>query len=263
MTAPYTALGAFGLAAAAGVGLLVGSFLNVVVHRLPRGESIVRPGSRCPSCGAPVRFFDNIPVFSWLLLGGRCRACRAPIAVRYPVLEVSNGILWALVFRFGPSWGDVASGAFLCSACLALLAIDADFQILPDAITLPGIAIGLGLAFLSVRRTPLQALVGAALGAGGLFLVAFLYEKIAGQEGMGLGDVKMLGMVGAFLGPAGVAVTVLLASLAGSVVGLALIALGSGHRRMRLPFGVFLAAGAVASFFFATALLERYRALWP
>ena len=263
MTAPYAALGAFGLAAAAGVGLLVGSFLNVVVHRLPRGESIVRPGSRCPSCGAPVRFFDNVPVLSWLLLGGRCRTCRAPIALRYPVLELSNGVLWALVFRFGPSWDDVASGAFLCSACLALLAIDADFQILPDAITLPGIAIGLGLAFLSVRRTPLQALLGAALGAGGLFLVAFLYEKIAGQEGMGLGDVKMLGMVGAFLGPSGVLVTILAASLSGSVVGVALIALRGGDGKTRLPFGVFLALGAIGAWFFADPLVGRYRALWP
>ncbi len=263
MTAPYAALGTLGLAAAAGAGLLVGSFLNVVVHRLPRGESIVRPGSRCPACGAPVRFFDNVPVLSWLLLGGRCRTCRAPIALRYPVLELSNGALWAVVFRFGPSWGDVASGAFLCSACLALLAIDADFQILPDAITLPGIAAGLALSFLSVRRTPLQAALAAALGAGGLYLLGFLYEKIAGQEGMGLGDVKMLGMIGAFLTPAGVLVTILLASLAGSVVGVALILAKGGDGKTRLPFGVFLALGAIAAWFFADPLVARYRSLWP
>ncbi len=261
--AQVESLGPLGLAAAAVAGLLVGSFLNVVVHRLPRGESIVSPGSRCPSCGAPVAFFDNVPVLSWILLAGRCRVCRAPISIRYPLMELSNGVLWLLVFRQAPSWCDLLSGALLCSACLALLVIDADFQILPDAITLPGIAAGLALSFCSLSRTPLQALLGAALGAGGLFLVAFLYEKIAGQEGMGLGDVKMLGMIGALLGPTGVLVTILAASLSGSIVGVALIASKGGDGKTRLPFGVFLALGAIAAWFFADPLSARYRALWP
>ena len=263
MTAPIEVFGPMGLAAAALAGLLVGSFLNVVAHRLPRDESIVSPGSRCPTCGAPVAFFDNVPVLSWIVLAGRCRTCRAPISVRYPLMELANGLLWVLVFWRAPSWCDFASGALLCSACLALLAIDADFQILPDAITLPGIAVGLALSFCSVSRTPLQSLLGAALGAGGLFLVAFLYEKIAGQEGMGLGDVKMLGMIGALLGPSGVLVTILAASLSGSVVGLALIALKRGDGKTRLPFGVFLALGAIAAWFFADPLAARYRAMWP
>ncbi len=159
--------------------------------------------------------------------------------------------------------GATFSPALLCSACLALLAIDADFQILPDAITLPGIAAGLALSFCSLSRTPLQALLGATLGAGGLFLVAFLYEKVAGQEGMGLGDVKMLGMIGALLGPTGVLVTILAASLSGSIVGVALIALKGGDGKTRLPFGVFLALGAIAAWFFADPLSARYRALWP
>jgi leader peptidase (prepilin peptidase) / N-methyltransferase len=263
MTSPFEVYGVFGLVVAGVAGLVVGSFLNVVVHRLPLGESIVRPASRCPSCGVPVAAYDNVPVLSWILLRGRCRSCRAPIAVRYPLLELGNGALWVLVFRFAPSWGDFASGALLCAACLALLAIDLDHWILPDAITLPGIAVGLALSFVSVRRTPLEALAGAALGAGGLFLVAFLYEKIAGQEGMGLGDVKMLGMIGAFLGPSGVVVTILSASVSGSVIGLGLILLRGGGGKTRLPFGVFLALGAIASWFFADPLAERYRALWP
>lgn len=263
MTAPIEALGAFGLVSAALAGLLVGSFLNVLAHRLPRGESIVSPGSRCPSCQAPVAFFDNVPVLSWIVLAGRCRSCRAPISIRYPMMELGNGLLWTLVFLRAPSWCDFVSGAFLCSAGLALLAIDADFQILPDAITLPGIAVGLALSFCSMSRTPLQALLGAALGAGGLFLVAFLYEKIAGQEGMGLGDVKMLGMIGALLGPSGVLVTILAASLSGSVVGLSLIAVKRGDAKTRLPFGVFLALGAIAAWFFADPLAASYRALWP
>jgi leader peptidase (prepilin peptidase) / N-methyltransferase len=263
MTAPLEVYGAFGLAVAGVAGLIVGSFLNVLVHRLPRGESVVSPGSRCPSCGAPVAAYDNVPVLSWLILAGKCRSCRAPIPVRYPLLELSNGVLWVLVLRLAPSWGDFASGAFLCSACLALLAIDAQFFILPDAITLPGIAVGLALALVSIRRTPLEAFLGAALGAGGLFLVAFLYEKIAHQEGMGLGDVKMLGMIGAFLGPSGVVVTILAASVSGTVVGLGLILFRGGSGKTRLPFGVFLALGAIAAWFFAEPLSARYRALWP
>jgi leader peptidase (prepilin peptidase)/N-methyltransferase len=262
VTAPFAVWGGPGLLLAGVAGLLVGSFLNVVVHRLPRGESIVFPGSHCPSCGAPIAPRDNLPVVSWILLSGKCRTCRARIALRYPVLELANGVLWAFSFRQAPSWGDLGTAVFLCSSCLALLAIDADFQILPDAITLPGIAVGLALSFFSLRRTPLQALAGAALGAGGLFLVAFLYEKIAHQEGMGLGDVKMLGMIGAMLGPWGVLVTVLAASVSGSLVGVALIAGRRGDGKTKLPFGVFLALGAVAALFFADPLVARYRAMW-
>lgn len=263
MIPPYAELGAFGLAASALLGLVVGSFLNVVAHRLPREESLAFPGSRCPSCGAPIAWHDNVPVVSWILLRGRCRSCRAPIGVRYPALELSNAVLWTLVFRTAPTWCDFATGAFLCSAGLALFLIDLDFEILPDAITLPGIAVGLALSFCSARRTPLSAALGAALGAGGLWLLAFLYEKIAGQEGMGLGDVKMLGMAGALLGPAGMVVTIMAASLAGSVVGIALMLARGGGRRMRLRFGPFLALGAIGAWFFAAPLFARYRALWP
>ena len=263
MTAPYAVLGTFGLVAAGLAGLVVGSFLNVVAHRLPRGESIAYPGSRCPACGAPIAAYDNVPVVSWLLLGGRCRSCRAPIALRYPALELGNALLWVLVFREAPAWCDFATGAFLCSAGLVLFLIDLDFEILPDRITLPGIAVGLALSFCSARRTPLAATLGAALGAGGLYLLALLYEKIAGQEGMGLGDVKMLGMAGALLGPVGMLFTIMAASLAGSVVGVALMVARGGDRKMRLRFGPFLALGAIGAWFFADPLLERYRALWP
>ncbi len=263
MSGPADLLGAYGVTAAAVMGLLVGSFLNVVAHRLPRDESVVSPPSHCPKCDSRVRAYDNIPVLSWILLAGRCRVCRAPIAIRYPMIELANGLLWVAVFLRAPSWGDFASGAFLASACLALLAIDAEFQILPDAITLPGIAIGLALSFVSMRRTPAQAALGAILGAGGLYLLAVTYEKITGQEGMGLGDVKMLGMIGAFLSPAGVLVTILMSSLAGSLVGVALILARRGDGKTRLPFGVFLAMGGVASWFFADPLIVRYRSLWP
>ncbi len=263
MNVPIEMLGMFGAVIAALVGLLVGSFLNVVAHRLPRDLSIVSPPSHCPSCGARVAVHDNIPVLSWILLAGRCRSCKARISVRYPAIELANGILWVAAYWVAPTWGDFFSGALLCSAGLALLAIDAEFQILPDVITLPGIAVGLALSFVSVRRTPAGAALGAALGAGGLYLLAFVYEKIAKQEGMGLGDVKMLGMIGAFLGPAGVLVTVLLASLSGSVIGVALILAKGGSGKTRLPFGVFLALGSMAAWFFGDLLIARYRGLWP
>ena len=244
-------------------GLLVGSFINVVIHRLPREESLVSPPSHCPACGAPIAPQDNVPVVSWLLLKGRCRTCGARIAARYPAVELANGALWALAFSAAPSWADFASGALLLSACLALLWIDADFQILPDAITLPGTAVGFALSFASQIRNPRESLAGILLGAGGLLALALLYRLVRRVEGMGLGDVKMLGMIGAFLGPWGVLVTVLLASVSGSLVGIVILARRGGDAMTRLPFGVFLAVGAIAAFFFGGPLVERYRSLWP
>ena len=240
-------------------GLVIGSFVNVLVHRLPRGESVAFPGSHCPACGAPVRAYDNIPVLSWLILRGRCRDCRAPIAIRYPAIELANGVLWVAVFFRAPAWADFATGAFLTSACIALLAIDAEFRILPDRITLTGIAVGIALSFFSHLRTPISAIGGAALGAGGLYLLAFLWEKLRGVEAMGMGDVKMLGMVGALLGVPGVVLTVLLASVAGSLVGLVLVLAKRGSLQTALPFGVFLSLGAIAAFFWGPAIVEFYR----
>jgi leader peptidase (prepilin peptidase)/N-methyltransferase len=263
MSAPFAELGVFGAVAAGLVGLVVGSFLNVLIHRLPRGESIVFPGSHCPSCGKSLGALDNVPLISWVLLRGRCRHCRATISPRYPAIELANGVLWVLAFLRAATIPELLSTIVLLSACLALLAIDAEFQLLPDAITLPCTAIGLALAAIPGGRSLLSAAVGAAVGAGSLWLVRFAYEKLQGVEGMGLGDVKMLGMVGAFLGPWGVLLTVLLGSVAGSLVGLSLLAIRRGGMKTRLPFGVFLALGAMVSVFLADPLWERYRALWP
>jgi leader peptidase (prepilin peptidase)/N-methyltransferase len=263
VSTPFEIYGPFGCGLAAVFGLVVGSFVNVLVHRLPRGESVISPPSHCPACGVGIRARDNIPVLSWLLLGGRCRVCGAPISARYPLLELANGALWVLVFLKARDGAELAGGLFFASACLALAAIDAEFRILPDKITLTGVACGIVLSFFSRTRTPGAALLGAAIGGGILYLIAFLYEKIAGQEGMGLGDVKMLAMIGAFLGPRGVLVSVLLASVSGSAAGLGAIAAGRGDRKMRLPFGVFLAAGGVAAFFLGDWLLGRYQSLWP
>jgi len=261
--APLAELGAFGLAAAGVFGLLVGSFVNVLIHRLPRSESVVSPRSHCPACGTPIRAADNVPVLSWLVLRGRCRTCRAPISPRYPLVELANGALWMAAFWRAPTFADFASGALLASACLALLWIDGDFRILPDAITLPAAAAGLALSFFSAERTPAGAFLGAALGASLLFLVGWLWGRLRNIEAMGLGDVKMLGMVGAFVGPWGVLVTVLFASVLGSLAGVALILSRRGGLSSALPFGVFLAVGAVAAYFFGPAFLAGYRSLWP
>jgi leader peptidase (prepilin peptidase)/N-methyltransferase len=245
------------------LGLLVGSFLNVVIHRLPLRESVVSPPSRCPSCGARISPRDNVPVISWLLLRGKCRSCGARISIRYPIVELANAILWVLVLRTAPSWGDAATGAFLASSCLALLFIDLDHEILPDAITLSGIVIGLALSFFSVRRTPLQAVAAAAAAAAVLLAFRWTYEKVTGHEGMGLGDVKMLGMMGASLGLWGVVFATLVASVSGSVVGLIWIRAKGGSGKTAIRFGPFLALGAVASWFFAEPVFRWYRSFFP
>ena len=243
------------------VGLIVGSYLNVVVHRLPHQQSTVLPRSRCPKCGAAIRALDNLPVVSWLLLGGRCRDCRAPISVRYPLIELLTGGLFAgAVARFGVT-ASAAGAALFCAALVALAAIDIEHFLLPDRITLPGLAVALALQPLLAWGSISGALQGALLGAGVLLVMAGLWELLRGVEGMGLGDVKMLAMIGAFLGVHGVIVTLVFASLAGSVVGITLLARGSIELQGKLPFGFFLAAGAAVALFAGEPLARAYLAL--
>jgi leader peptidase (prepilin peptidase) / N-methyltransferase len=243
------------------VGLVVGSYLNVVIHRLPREESTVLPRSRCPRCGAQLRVRDNLPLLSFLLLRGRCRQCKAPISWRYPLVEAATAVLFVgSLETFGLSWHAAAAAAF-GSALIALAGIDYEHFLLPDVITLPGIAVGLLLSLFADWIDWRQALLGAALGGGGLWLLARLWLLLRHEEGMGLGDVKMLAMVGAFLGWQGVLVTVFLGSLAGALVGLTLIALGRLDLGSRLPFGVFLSGGALVALFAGPALVARYSRL--
>lgn len=243
------------------VGLIVGSYLNVVVHRLPHQQSTVLPRSRCPKCGAAIRALDNLPVVSWLLLGGRCRDCRAPISVRYPLIELLTGLFFAgAVARFGVT-ASAAGAALFCAALVALAAIDIEHFLLPDKITLPGLAVALALQPLLAWGSISGALQGALLGAGVLLVMAGLWELLRGVEGMGLGDVKMLAMIGAFLGVHGVVVTLVFASLAGSVVGIALLARGAIELQGKLPFGFFLAAGAAVALFAGEPLTRAYLAL--
>ena len=223
----------------------------------------MRPGSHCPACGAPIGPLENVPVLSYLALRGRCRACRAPISPRYPLVELANALLWVACFRRAPSWADFAAGALLSTLCLALAWIDADFQILPDVLTLPGLGAGLALSFFRGAPSPRQAALGALLGGGGLFLLGWVWSRLRRVDAMGLGDVKMLAMMGAFLGPAGMLAAVFFASVIGSLAGAVLILSRRGSLKTAIPFGVFLAIGAVAAWFFAAPLVDRYRALWP
>ena len=239
-------------------GLVVGSFLNVVIHRVPRGVSTIRPRSRCPYCDRPLTAADNIPLLSYLWLRGRCRSCGSPIGLRYPLVEALTGLLFvACVFRFGAT-PEAAVAALFCSMLVALAGIDIDHFLLPDRITLPGIAVGLALQPLLPRTTFLDALVGTVVGAGMLILLINIWYWLRDEEGMGLGDVNMLAMIGAFLGWQGVFVTLFAAAAAGACSGLALMALRRLRMDSRLPFGLFLALGGILALFWGPWLVDRY-----
>ena len=269
---------AFFFVAVAGVGAIIGSFLNVVIHRVPRDESIAFPASRCPSCGTAIRPYDNIPVLSWAVLRGRCRSCRAPISARYPAVELLTATLFALTFwlRSGLTLSLPFDLAFV-AAVVALVFIDAEHMILPNSITYPGIALALvaralvpnlyGVASLSGAHAGvpawLMSLVGAAIGAlvggGFLWLVGWLWERVRGVEAMGLGDVKMMFMVGAYLGWPLTMLAIFVGVLTGSVTGVAMM-LRRGERDMQmlLPFGIFLGVGSLVSLLFGTQIIDWY-----
>lgn len=252
------------LIATAIAGLLVGSFLNVCIYRLPRDLSIVRPRSFCPGCGATISWRDNIPLVSFLLLRGRCRACGARIGWRYPAVELATAALFvAAALRFTPAIQSVKFMVF-SALLVGLIATDLESRILPDEMTLGGALLGLALAplapmqaFLILLVAPLrwgarwlslgESLIGALLTAGLLFVMAALYEKVRRREGMGLGDVKMAAMLGAFLGLYGALQALLIGSLLGSIVGLVYIKVtGKKASEYELPFGSFLGAGGLA-----------------
>ncbi|MCA1816998.1 MAG: prepilin peptidase [Acidobacteria bacterium] len=262
----------------AALGAMIGSFLNVVIHRLPREESIVFPNSRCPSCGTAIRPYDNIPVVSYAVLRGRCRSCKSPISARYPAVELLVAALFALVF-----WHDRLTLALpfdlvFVAALTALVFIDAEHMILPDVITLPGVGFALvaralvpntyALGFLAdglLHGLPdwtvslAGALLGALVGGGSLWLTGFLWERLRGVEAMGLGDVKMMFMVGAYLGWAHTLLTIFLAVITGSLVGVSImLARRERDMKMLLPFGIFLGAGALVSLLAGHALIGWY-----
>jgi leader peptidase (prepilin peptidase) / N-methyltransferase len=273
-----------GYVIAAVFGAIIGSFLNVVIHRVPLEESIVFPNSRCPSCGAVIAFYDNIPILSYAFLRAKCRNCKAHISFRYPAVELLTAVLFV-----GVAWHDGLSAALpfdlvFASALLALVFIDAEHMILPNVITYPGI----GFALIARAAIPLLtgmphfddvpslsggalagmplwvvsvagAVIGALIGGGSLWLMGWTWEKLRGIEAMGLGDVKMMFMVGAYLGWRLTILTIFVGVLSGSIIGILLMARqGQRNMQMLLPFGVFLGLGAIAALLFGAPLVEWY-----
>jgi leader peptidase (prepilin peptidase)/N-methyltransferase len=252
----------FLLVVIAAVGLVIGSFLNVVIGRLPRGESVVFPGSHCPTCRKPIAWYDNLPVISYVRLGGRCRACRTPISLRYPLVEILTSVLFVVTaFFFVNDLALMAVRLAFTAALVALFGTDLETQRLPNVITLPGIAIGLAASVWLPPGLP-SSVIGAALGAGILMVVRAGWKAATGVEGMGLGDVKMLAMIGAVLGWRQVWAVLFLASLAGAVIGGALAAMGARSLQSRLPFGTFLAVAAFVASLVGEELVDWYLTLY-
>jgi leader peptidase (prepilin peptidase) / N-methyltransferase len=241
----------------AALGLVVGSFLNVCIYRLPLGESLMWPGSRCPNCGRGLSWFDNIPVVSWVVQRGRCRTCGASISWMYPIVEIATACVFVggLLF-YGPTPLAVVRILFGC-ALIVLFVIDLQHQILPNVITLPGIAIGFACS-LFLPPGWRDSLIGILVGGAIPLIIAEAYVRLRGVEGLGMGDVKMLGMVGAFLGWKGAVLTLLLGSLAGSIVGVGLIAAHAGSLQRKLPFGTFLAIAAAIAAVYGDPLVAWY-----
>src|SRR5437660_6916087 len=266
------------------LGAMIGSFLNVVIHRLPLEQSIVFPNSNCPKCRKPIKPYDNIPILSFMALRGRCRSCGARISPRYPAVEALTAALFAAV-----TWHDglsfaLASDLAFTAALIALVFIDAEHMILPNAITYPGIIFALitrllvpylagpahfddlpHLISILPARLPLGAvsligaLIGALAGGGSLWLMGFLWEKVRGVEAMGFGDVKMMLMVGAFLGWRLTILTILLGALTGSIAGIIVMYRRGGRNlQMMLPFGIFLGIGSIVSLLFGARIIAWY-----
>lgn len=243
------------------LGSVVGSFLNVCIYRIPIGKSIVLPPSSCPHCGHRIRWFQNIPIVSYLCLGGRCSSCQNQISVRYPAIEFLTGSLFCLTFYFFEfSIVTLIYWGFL-SALVVITFIDLDHQIIPDIISLPGILIGLVCSFLIPWLTWADSILGILIGGGVLFLIAWMYERLTKKEGMGGGDIKLLAMLGAFMGWKAVLPIIFLASLLGTLIGVPLMFLQGKDTKLAIPFGPFLAFSATICLFWGPRLVGWYLAL--
>ena len=240
------------------LGAVVGSFLNVCIYRLPNEESVVFPPSHCPNCDYQIRWYDNLPLLSYLFLKGKCRSCGTGISPQYPVVELLNGLLsLALFLRFGP--GLIFAVLFVfCSSLVVITFIDLEHQIIPDTITLPGIVIGFIVSFFIPQLGWINSLIGIAAGGGSLLLIAQGYELIAKKEGMGGGDVKLLAMMGAFLGWKAILFIIFSASMRGSVIGVSVMMAQKKDSTLAIPFGPFLASGAVLYIFYGKRIIHWY-----
>jgi len=239
------------------LGLFIGSFLNVCIHRIPRSESIMWPASHCPVCNNPIKPWDNIPLVSYILLGGRCRSCSAKISLRYPVVETLSALLaLSMLYRFGLT---VSFGIYYFWACVLLVItfIDIDYQIIPDRLSLGGIILGLGLVYW-LPLTYKDAIIGLVLGSGLLIAVIYGYYFLTKKQGMGGGDVKLLGMIGVFTGWQGVLFTIFMGSLIGTLFGLPWALMQKKTMKAAIPFGPFLALGALIFVLWGTQLTDWY-----
>ena len=240
------------------VGMCIGSFLNVCIYRLPLGKSIVRPASACPVCGKAIQWYDNIPLISYIILRGRCRGCQTGISFRYPVVELLCG-LFALItwLQYGPGVPALIYFIFI-AALLVITFIDIDHRIIPDLISLPGIGLGFLASLLLPQTSWTDSLIGIGVGGGSLLLIAWGYQLVTGKDGMGGGDIKLLAMIGAFLGWKGVLFTIMASSLVGTIAGIVLMLRAGKGIKMAVPFGPFLAIGAIVYIFFGPQLIDWY-----
>ena len=244
------------------LGAIVGSFLNVCIFRIPAGRSIVSPPSSCPQCGQAIRWYQNIPILSWLALRGRCASCRGPISFRYPLIEAFNGGLFILVlWYFGFSWATLVYWVFV-SALLTITFIDLDHQIIPDVISLPGILIGFVCSFAVPWLSWIDSSLGILLGGGLLLTIAWGYQLLAKREGMGGGDIKLLAMIGAFLGWKAIFPVIFLASLVGTIIGIPMMLIYRENTRFALPFGPFLSLAAIVYLFWGGMIIHWYLGLF-
>jgi leader peptidase (prepilin peptidase)/N-methyltransferase len=240
------------------LGTMVGSFLNVCVYRIPGGESIVLPASHCRACKKPIAFYDNIPLVSFLVLKGKCRHCDAPLSFQYPLVELLTGLLAvACVLKWGAAYAAAVWFVF-CAALLVVTFIDLAHQIIPDVISLPGIVCGLLFSLMPDQQGFISSFIGAVLGGGSLYLIRQVYYAVTRQEGMGLGDVKLLAMMGAFLGWNAILFIIMVASFAGALLGIAVMIIKRKDRRYAIPFGPFLSVGAVSYLFCGQAMINWY-----
>jgi leader peptidase (prepilin peptidase) / N-methyltransferase len=239
-------------------GAVIGSFLNVCICRLPKNESVVFPPSRCPQCGFKIPFYDNVPIISWLLLRGKCRSCKAPISPQYPLVELVNALLTLFLFmKFGPSFPFLVLFLF-CSAMVVITFIDLEHQIIPDVISLPGIVAGFLFSFFIPQLGWQNSLLGIVVGGGSLLVVAYGYELLTKKEGMGGGDIKLLAMMGAFFGWKAVFFIIFVSSLIGSVIGVTVMLIQKKDSKLAIPFGPFLALGAILYIFFGRQMIHWY-----
>ncbi len=239
-------------------GIVIGSFLNVCIHRIPLKKSIIYPSSSCPECGEKIRFFDNIPLISYIVLRGRCRYCSKPIPIRYPLVELMMGLLSvALFLRYGV--GHQYFLFLIFSASLLVISfIDLQHRIIPDVISIPGVLLGLAISFIPGDITWYDSLIGIVGGGGILYLVAVVFERLTGKEGMGGGDIKLLAMIGAWMGWRPLPFIILISSLTGAIVGGGSLLISRQGIRTKIPYGPFLSLGALFYLFFGREFISWY-----